>query len=527
MTKYYIIFISYFIINLNQGLQAQFNIEWQKSLGGNALDLLLSSAPTADGGTILAGYSNSNDGDISLHYGTSATSDYWIVKLNADGELIWQKTYGGTKNDAAYAVQPTSDGGYIVAGESYSNDIDITAHHGSTDYPDYWIIKLNSDGELEWEKSLGGTNIDAARTIMPTNDGGFVAAGFTWSNDENVSGNHGLSDYWVIKISSVGTLLWQHCYGGSAADAAYSVIQTNDGDYIVAGNTYSNDGDITFHLGTTSFSDSWIVKLFDDGTINWQRSFGGTDKDEARKIKQTEDEGFIIVGNTFSSDGDVTTQHGNGDYWVVKIGLIGNLMWQKSLGGSFIDIAHDVIQTETGEFFISGLSNSVTGDISSHHGTEFTSDFWLAKLSATGDILGEFSLGGSGDDASKCVINAGPNQLMLTGNTNSLDGDITPSYSNGDYCVFKLNITSSVNNNFISNLNISPNPTESDFNITVDENILNYQPLLQITNMNGITVLEKRLTLMNNFLHTDLPSGIYLVTINSLPFIAKSILVVY
>lgn len=513
MTKYYIIFISCFIINLNQNLQAQFNIEWQKSLGGNAIDLLLSSAPTADGGSILAGYSNSNDGDVSLHYGTIATSDYWIVKLNVDGEIVWQKTYGGTKNDAAYAVQPTSDGGYIVAGESYSNDMDVSNHIGLSDFPDYWIIKLDGNGDLEWEKSYGGTNIDAARSIMETDDDGFIVAGYSWSNDENVSGNHGFSDYWVIKISSVGTLVWQKSFGGSSFDAANSIIQSEDGEYIVAGNTYSNDGDVTFHSGTTAFSDCWIIKLYSDGTINWQRSFGGTDKDEARAIKQTSDDGFIITGNTSSSNGDVTVQHGDGDYWVFKIGLIGNLMWEKSLGGTFIDIAHDVLETEDGEYWVTGVSNSLTVDVSGHHGNEFTSDFWLAKLSQTGDLLAESSFGGSGDDSGWAILNPGSNQLILAGTTNSTDGDVNPAYSNGDYCVFKLNITTAIVSNDFSAINIFPNPAKSILTIAIAETILHFSPYLQIIDVNGKVVLSHILVNTNNAIPFNLTEGIYIIQI--------------
>jgi hypothetical protein len=177
-------------------------------------------------------------------------------------------------------------------------------------------VKLNSSGDIEWQKCLGGTNWDVAYTIQQTSDGRFIVAGYTESNDGDVSGNHGNSDYWVVKLDSSGDILWQKCLGGTSWDFANSIQQTSDGGFIVAGYTESNDGDVS---GNHGGSDAWVVKLNSSGDIEWQKCLGGTGDEYVNSIKQTSDGGFIVAGCTKSNDGDVLGNHGNDDSWVVKL----------------------------------------------------------------------------------------------------------------------------------------------------------------------------------------------------------------
>ena len=169
--------------------------------------------------------------------------------------IEWQKCLGGTNDDRAYSIQQTSDGGFIVASITGSNDGDVSGNHG---YDDAWVVKLNSSGNIEWQKCLGGTSYDVANSIQQTSDGGFIVSGYTGSNDGDVSGNHGVYDYWVVKLNSSGDIEWQKCLGGTDYDYAYSIHQTSDGGFIVAGNTASNDGDVSGNHGA---SDAWVVKL--------------------------------------------------------------------------------------------------------------------------------------------------------------------------------------------------------------------------------------------------------------------------
>ncbi|MBT8195414.1 MAG: T9SS type A sorting domain-containing protein, partial [Bacteroidia bacterium] len=244
--------------------------------------------------------------------GNHGGTDCWIVKLNSIGDTLWTKSLGGTGTDIASSIQQTSDGGYIVAGYTSSNDGDVSGNNGSGDY---WVIKLNSSGNITWQKCLGGSNGEIANDIQQTSDGGYIVAGFTESNDGDVSGNHGDFDYWVVKLDSGGIIIWQNCLGGTLDESANSVQQTSDGGYIVAGYTDSNDGDVSGNHGN---DDYWVVKLNSSGNITWQNCLGGTSVDRAWSIEQTTD-GYVAAGWTESNDNDVSGNHGNRDVWVVKL----------------------------------------------------------------------------------------------------------------------------------------------------------------------------------------------------------------
>ena len=179
--------------------------------------------------------------------------------------IEWQKCYGGTFEDYARDCQNTTDGGFVFVGTSTFANGDVTVNHG---YDDYWIIKTSSTGIIQWQVSVGGSEIDFPRSIEQTSDDGYIICGFSKSNDYDVSGHHGgsfYSDFWVVKLNSTGTLIWQKSLGGTDHDSGYSVKETSDGGYIVAGEARSNDGDVSGHHGF--LGDYWIAKLDASGNI--------------------------------------------------------------------------------------------------------------------------------------------------------------------------------------------------------------------------------------------------------------------
>ncbi|MDR0793182.1 MAG: T9SS type A sorting domain-containing protein [Chitinophagaceae bacterium] len=346
-------------------------IQWQKSLGGSSDDQAMSIQQTTDGGYIVAGISRSNDGDVSGNHG--GDGDYWVVKLDNTGAIQWQKSLGGSGDDWAYSVQQTTDGGYIVAGVSNSNDGDVIDNHDNN--ADYWIVKLDNTGAIQWQESLGGSGYDGAQSIQQTTDGGYIVAGYSSSNNGNVSGNHGSDDYWIVKLNNTGAIQWQESLGGSGDDEAYSIQQTTDGGYIVAGYSWSNDGNVS---GNHGIDDYWIVKLNNTGDIQWQKSLGGSSFEWANSIQQTTDGGYIVAGESSSNNGDVTGNHGGNDYWVVKLDNTGAMQWQKSLGSSAYDEeAYSIQQTTDGGYIVVGNSGSNDGDVTGNHGN---ADFWVVKL---------------------------------------------------------------------------------------------------------------------------------------------------
>jgi hypothetical protein len=358
------------------------NIQWQKALGGRLDETAFSVQQTSDGGYIVAGQANSSDGQVVGHHGDL---DFWIVKLDIAGNIVWSRSLGGTKSDFATCIKQTTDGGYVVCGGSYSNDGDVSAHHGSLLAADYWIVKLDATGNKQWQKSYGGSRGDIAMSIVQSTDGGYVVAGNTTSNDGNVTGLRDsiYGDYWIIKLDRQGNLRWQKTYGGSDYDEATSIQKTQEGGYITCGWSRSpNNGNVTGNHGDYDF---WIVKLDSTGNLKWQKSLGGSAADIAYSIEQTTDNGYIVAGGTNSTDGDVSGLHGTegkDDFWVVKLDARGSLQWQKTLGGSEFEEGRSVDQTKDGGYIVAGFSgwdHPDNGDVTGNHGNY---DCWVAKLAS-------------------------------------------------------------------------------------------------------------------------------------------------
>ena len=262
----------------------------------------------------------------------------FLGSISAQPTIQWQTTFGGTSHDIAFSATQTQDGGFIVAGSALSSS--LFDHHGGDDF---WVIKLSADGTPKWKKLLGGTGNEVARCIRQDSDGGYFIAGYTESNNYDVSGNHGgFYDGWFVKLDPIGNIQWQKALGSSGWDDIISAIQTPDHGYILTGRSQNADGDVSFNHG---FTDLWVVKLSQLGAIEWEKSYGGGLEDSGHSIKLTADGGYIVVGQAYSTDGDVTGQHGNGDFWAIKLSSTGVLEWQKAMGGGGEDIASDVVQT--------------------------------------------------------------------------------------------------------------------------------------------------------------------------------------
>ncbi len=483
------------------------NIEWQKCYGGSGDDHAHSIQQTADGGYIVAGSAYSNDGDVSGNHGGL---DYWVIKLNSSNEIEWQKCYGGSSDDWSYSIQQTIDGGYIVAGSTNSNDGDVSGYHGQDDY---WIIKLDSSGNLEWQKCYGGSADDFAYFIQQITDGGYIIAGWTESNDGDVFGNHGFIDYWIIKLDSSGNLEWQKCYGGSNLDYAHSIQQTTDEGYIVAGYTFSNDGDVTGNHGS---ADCWIIKLDSSGNLEWQKCYGGSDWDDACSIQQTTDGGYIVAGCTYSNDGDVSGNHGGKDYWITKLNSTGNLAWQKCYGGNQSDDAYSIQQTPDGGYIMAGYTFSNDGDVSSNHGQ---CDYWIIKLNSLGNLEWQKCYGGSGFDVERSIQQTTDGGYIVAGYTYSIDGDVSGNHGGKDYWIVKLD--SSFNNIYeITNnykLSIHQDFTKELINIYIENPNMN--TIIEIININGNIMYSKEIN--SSYEQIDVSKyskGIYFVKVRAKDF---------
>ena len=402
-------------------------LDWQRCLGGSMTELLNSIQKTGDGGYITAGYAYSYDGDVSGHHG--GWTDAWVVKLDSGVTLQWQQCFGGTGDDSAWGIIQTNDGGYSIAGRTTSDNGDFSGNHGSGDA---WVVKINLDRETEWQQCLGGSGDDTAYSIQQTGDSGFIIAGETYSDDGNVSGNHGGGDAWIVKLDTNGTLQWQQCLGGSGYDNAKSIRETGDGGYIITGETFSNDGDAG---GNHGGGDVWVVKVNSGGTLQWQQCLGGAGGDKAYSIQKTGDGGYIIAGGTSSNDGDAGGNHGGGDAWVVKLSSGGTLQWQQCLGGTSGDTAYSIEPAEGGGYLIAGETHSDDGDVSGKHGKW---DGWVVKLDSGGTPEWQRCLGGSEGDSLRSIVQISDGIYITAGVTFSNDGDVSGSHGSGDFWVAKF-----------------------------------------------------------------------------------------
>jgi hypothetical protein len=335
-------------------LDADGNIQWEKRFGGESLDHPESVLQTADGGYIVAGKSYSyRTGD---HY-----CDMWVIKLNSSGGIEWQKTYGGTGYDMPNDLQETFDSqgvssGYMLAG--------YTTSFGAGGY-DAWVLKLGNFGTVEWEKTYGGTGNEFGRAIRQVFDQDGNPDGYVMAADTQSFGA-GSCDAWVIKIDNSGTVEWEKTYGGSGLEVPQSIQVANDGGYVVSAWTDS------FGAGKHDF---WALKLDAVGSLVWQYTYGGSETDTAQDLEKTADGGYIMTGWTLSFGVD------SFDAWVVKLSDAGHIQWQKSYNVTYTysgdEWAYEVAQAADGGYVVAGESDA---------GDDRSSDVWIFKVDSAGSL---------------------------------------------------------------------------------------------------------------------------------------------
>ena len=346
------------------------NIIWQKNYGGSSLEELGAVLKTSDSCYVFGGTTYSADGDIGLNFGGA---DCVVMKLSKEGEILWLHVFGGSKNDWLTSIIQTNDGGYIFTGHSRSDNGIFADHSGSTDYPDLIVVKLNSLGELEWSKSYGGINSDEGNAVIQTTELDYVVVGYTsiWEPTFDF-------DYWILKIDADGDVLWDKKYGGTNQDYAFSIAELFSKNLIVTGEAWSDDGDI---LDSHGLQEAWTILLDDDGEIIWKKSFGGSCAETGRDILMHSDSTISIIGSTCSpDDGDVLGHHGDfgySDYWIFNIDTIGIIRWQQCFGGTETDQAYSTSLTLDTSILITGSARSNDFDVTGHHSGD---DAWTIKI---------------------------------------------------------------------------------------------------------------------------------------------------
>jgi len=341
-------------------------IGWTKILGGAGDDVGSSVDVTTDGGYIIAGWTYS--------YG-AGQSDVYLIKTDANGDTGWTRTFGGSDYDEAHSVQQTTDGGYIITGSTRSDG----AGEG-----DVYLIKVDSSGNETWHKPFGGSSSDVGMEVQQTTDGGYIIAGWSYSNSA------GQDDVYLVKTGATGAWQWYKRFGGQSYDEGYSVQQTADGGFVATGMTYSRGA---------GESDVWLIKTDADGETLWTRTFGGSARDQGSSVKLTPDGGYIIAGRTKS--------YGTGGYdvYLIKTDANGVAAWQRTFGGADDDFGSSVQLALDGGYIITGTTTTAQGQ-----------DVYLVKVDANGEKLWDRTLGSASTDQASSVQRH-YESFIMTGNT--------------------------------------------------------------------------------------------------------------
>jgi hypothetical protein len=386
--------------------QPQLYKRWDKRYGGTYLDEVNSLLSTPDGGFLLSGSSSSRiNGDKTQDNWdtTSATYDYWIVKTDSLGNMQWDKRYGGEDDETLYETVITDDGGYLLAGIARSQISGDKSQVGRDTFPyiigDYWVVKIDPLGNKLWDKCFGGYGSDQLRAVAKAKDGGFVLAGYVGSGAEGdiTEGNRGLgADYWIIKIDSLGNKQWDKRYGGSSEEYLIDILTTNDGGFLLGGQSASGaDGDKSepnWDVATGLTMDYWIVKIDSSGNKQWDKRYGGTNDEAFARIQQID--GGIIIGGVSGSgvNGDKTEPSHSGDYWIIKIDSLGNKLWDRCIGGNGFDALKDIeIIPDHRGYLLSGISRSNASGDKSENNTDIE-DGWVVKIDTSGAVIWDKTL---------------------------------------------------------------------------------------------------------------------------------------
>lgn len=391
--------------------QTPLTINWEENFGGEGFDESWSIVQTNDGGYIMAGRSTSTSGQITQSYGGQ---DFIVVKTDANGQLTWLKKFGGSGLDHAYDIKQDHQNNYIIVGYTNSINGQITNFYGNLDV---WVIKIDNFGNLIWQKSIGTSVTEYAHSVELTHDNdGYIISGSSTLNQQ--------SNVLVIRIDLNGNVIWQNIFV-STSSFSRDIIKTNDGNYALIG------GGLDFR----------ILKISPSGSIIWEFVYGGSLNDEPNRILQTSDGGFIVVGATASNDGDVLNHYGLPliyDGWIVKLNQNGILEWSKNIGGTGEEEVYGVVEVCDG-YIVSGYSNSTNNDISNNIG-EF--DVYVSKISFNGDIIWTKNYGSPAWDFNYDMILNNNNEVVLTGRVEGIGGDVTNHFNPGgnDIWLVKFNV---------------------------------------------------------------------------------------
>lgn len=416
---------------------------YSKTYGGSLEDKVSGVVTTPDGGMLIVGNTMSNDGDINK---THSENDIWLTKLDANGVLLWSKTIGGSENDYGTSIAATTDGNYIISGYSGSSDGDVPGNLGMHDF---FLSKITGEGAIIWSKNYGFSSHDHAHKIIQTRDGGFFIAGYadfagiegTGQTGDNGEGHsmrlsspmHGVGEYLGIRLDVNGNFKWYRYFGGNQNDRVNDIVEADDGGLLLVGSSESNNFDVLHNKGSYDF---WVIKLKADGKLHWKENYGGSGIDQASSICKTGNNSYLIAGRSNSSDGDVSKPLGNFDAWIIHINDHGHLIWNKTFGGAEFDVASVIKKIDNGNFVVVGNTRGNLGDNSN----KGENDYWAFEIDnkANSTLFWQKTFGGSKIDIATDFYQTSNKELVIVGESQSNDFDVTQNKGSNDLWVIKI-----------------------------------------------------------------------------------------
>jgi Secretion system C-terminal sorting domain len=485
-----------------------------KCLGGNGDEIANVIEATSDGGYIIAGSTTSSaNGDITQN--NHGGKDFWVVKLNASGNVQWEKNYGGSLDDVAYDIHEISIGEWIVVGSSCSADGDVDNHLGESTITDIWIIRINNAGNILWKKSMGSTGADWAVGVEYTGFNEVLILANTNEANNDVDEIIGANDYWLIKMNLNGNVQWQNVFGGTENDYAQHFLAEGNVAYLFGhSNSQSNspfdEEALLIKVNTTNGDQEWSLNLgtnADDGT-----GYTG-------KMGLTPEGDVIITYNSSSSNIDNENCNVNGSFLVKTISSEGDIQSGNCYGGSGYDQAEAIIEGSDDEFWLLGNTTSQDQDVPAH--SEYNdsgNNCWLSRMDENGTIIWSASLGGSKDDKGNGMARQDNQFTAIVVNTQSSDGNIAGFHAGGEnthdiwLAIFDENLTTpteEIDYNTVGK--IFPNPANNVIQIDIPRTTQSGINII-VADINGKVVYTKRMIGGNNALDISaLPSGFYTV----------------
>lgn len=435
-----------FLLLLNFNAQAQFAVEWDKTIGGNQEEYFSSLTETPDGNYLLAGTSSS-EASFERTAPSRGGKDYWVLKVNPEGNILWDKAYGGSGEDELQAVLNTPDGGFLLAGSS-SSAVSGEKTEPSKGGIDYWLVKTDASGQLLWEHTYGGNADDRLQAIAPIAGGGYLLSGYSASgiSGDKSEASRGGTDFWLIRIDAEGNKLWDKTYGGNEDEQLWALTAAEDGSFLVGGTSLSGaTGNKT--EASRGEQDFWLLRIDGAGQPLWDKTLGGAGYDALQAIALAANGDIMVGGFSHSntsgdkSEDRLSEEYYSADFWLLRLNGQGNILWDKTLGGEGYDRLTSILPTAGDGFLLGGYSFSNSSVYKSEN-SQGSADYWILGIDESGHKLWDKGFGGSGSDLlADMLATAGGGYLLAGRSSGYASGDKSEDkrgYGFYDYWLVKL-----------------------------------------------------------------------------------------